>query len=82
MARSRTLPEKAYYKELKPISDAYKEYSDVHEKDTEILQYDSDKASVKNEENDNEKSLNVNPFLIGQSSRFGRGVKFNRRYLY
>ena len=81
----------AYYEELKPISNVDKEYIDEHESDSEILQYDSDEASVENEESDNEESLNLgsvfeisnkNPFLTGHSSRFGRSVKFNRRCLY
>ena len=46
MARSGTLPENSYNEELKPINDADKEYSDEHESDSEILQYDSDDASV------------------------------------
>ena len=61
------------------------------ETDSEILQYDSDKASVESEEINNKESLNLervfktsnaNSFLIGHSSRFGRSEKFNRRYLY
>ena len=59
MTRSETLPENAYYKELKPIGDADKEYSDEHESDSEILQYDSNEASVETEESDNKKSVNL-----------------------
>ena len=91
MARTGTLPENAYYEELKPISDADKEYSEEHESDSKILQYDSEEASVVSKESDNEESLNLkrvfeasneNWFLIGRLSTFGRSVKFNRRYLY
>ena len=91
IVRSGLLTEKAYYEELKPISDVDKEYSDEHESDSEILQYDSDEASVESKKSDDEESLNLgrvfetsneNAFLIGHSSRFGRGVEFNRRYLY
>ena len=87
---SRSLPKKTNYEELKPISDADKEYRDGHESDSEILQYDSDEGSVESKESDNGESLNLervfetsdeNSFLIGNSSRFGRSVKFNRRYL-
>ena len=49
----------AYYAELKPISNVDKEYIDEHESDSEILQYDSDEASVESEESDNEESLNL-----------------------
>ena len=91
MKVSRSLPKKINYEELKPISDADKEYRDGHESDSEILQYDSDEGSVESKESDNEESLNLgrvfetsdeNSFLIGNSSRFGRSVKFNRHYLY
>ena len=44
----------AYYEQFKPTIDADKEYSDEHESDREILQYDSDEAK-----SDNEKSLNL-----------------------
>ena len=56
MARSGTLPENAYHEELKPISDADKEYSDKHESDSEILQYDSDDTNFESEESDIEES--------------------------
>ena len=91
MGRSGTFSKNAYYEELKPISDVDKEYTDEDESDNEVLQYDSDEASVKSEESDNEESLNLgrvfeisneNSFLIGHSSRFGKSVKFNRRCLY
>ena len=59
MARSGTLSKNAYYEELKPISNVNKEYFDEHESDSEILQYDSDEASVDSEESDNEESLNL-----------------------
>ena len=59
MARSRTLSKNAYHEELKPISDVDKECIDKHESDREILQYDSDDASVEREENDNEESMNL-----------------------
>ena len=59
MARSRTLSKNAYYEELKPISNVNKEYIDEHESDSEILQYDSDEASVESEERGNEESLNL-----------------------
>ena len=54
MARSGILSKQAYYEELKPISDVNKEYIDEHESNSEILQYDNDKASVNSEESDNE----------------------------
>ena len=91
MGRSGTLPENAYYEELKPISDAENEYSDEHESDSEIPQYDSDKASVESGESDNEESLNLgrvfetsneNTFLIGHLSRFGRSVKKYLQNIY
>ena len=50
MARSRTLPETAYHVERKPISDADKEYSNEHESNTDILEYDNGEASVESEE--------------------------------
>ena len=87
MTRSGNLRKNAYYEELKPISDADKEYIDEHESDSEILQYDS----VESEESDDEESLNLrrvfemlseNAFLIRHTSRFGRSVEFNRRCLY
>ena len=56
MVRSRTLPENAYNEELKPISDADKEYTDEHERDNEILQYDRNDVSVESEESDIEES--------------------------
>ena len=74
-----------------PISDADKEYGDEHESDSKILQWDREEASVVSKESDNEESLNLgrvfeasneNWFLIGHLLRFGRSVKFNRRYLY
>ena len=76
MARSEPLSKNAYYEELKPISGVDKKYIDEHQGDSEILQYDSDKASVDSEENDEEESLNLgrvfetsnaNSFLIGHS---------------
>ena len=91
IVRSGVLPEKAYYEELKPISVVDKEYSDEHESDSEILQYDSDEASVESKKSDDEESLNLgrmfktsneNSFLIGHSSRSGRSVEFSQRYLY
>ena len=60
MARSVTLPENAYHKELKPISGADKEYIDEHESDSEIVQYDIGKASVESEESHNYQSLKWN----------------------
>ena len=51
---SGTLSKNAYYKELKPISVVDKEYIDEHESDSEILQYDSDEASVERDKSDNE----------------------------
>ena len=51
---SRTLSKNAYYKELKPISVADKECIDEHESDSEILQYDSDEASVERDKSHNE----------------------------
>ena len=59
MTRSETLPENAYFKDLKPIGDADKEYSDEQESDSEILQYDSNEASAETEESDNKKSVNL-----------------------
>ena len=40
MARSGTLPENAHYEELKSITDVGKEYSEEHQSDRKILQYD------------------------------------------
>ena len=77
------------YKELKPISDVDKEYSDDHQSNSQILQCDNDEASVKSEESYSEESLNLgkvfetsneNAFLIGHSSRLGGSAKFNRSY--
>ena len=85
------MPENAYHEEFKLISDADKEYNDEYESDRETLQYDSDEASVESEESDNNESLNSgrvseklnqNTLLIWHSSKFGRSVKFKRRYLY
>ena len=59
MARRGTLSKNAYYAELKPISNVDKEYIDKHESHNEILQCDSDEASVESEENDNEESPNL-----------------------
>ena len=56
---STSLSINAYYEKLKPISNVNKEYIDEHESDSEILQYDSDEASVESEESDNEESLNL-----------------------
>ena len=87
IARNATLPENAYYEELKLISDTGKEYCDKH--DREILQFDSDEASVKSEESDNNESLssgrvfetlNENT-LLWHSAKFDMSVKFYRRYL-
>ena len=89
--KEQNFPWNGYYEELKPINDADKKYSDEHESDSEILQYDSDEASLEWKEIDNEESLslrrvfetsNENLFLIGRSSRLGRRAKFNRRYLH
>ena len=44
----------AYYEELKPINNVDKECIDKHKSDSEILQYDNDKASVECEGSDNE----------------------------
>ena len=91
MARSRNLPENAYYEELKQIIDADKEYSDGNESYGEVLQYDSKEGSIEREESDNKQSLNLgrvfetsneNTFSMGHSLRFGRSVEFNRRYFY
>ena len=88
MTISETLPECAYYEELKLVSDKEKECSDEHQSDIEILQYNSDETSVENEESDNEEPLNLgrvfetsngNAFLLRHSSRFTRSVNFNRR---
>ena len=49
----------AHYEEIKPISNVDKEYIDEHESDSAILQYDSDEASVENEESGNKESLNL-----------------------
>ena len=54
MARSGILSKNAYYEELKPINNVDKECIDEHESDSEILQYDNDKASVECEGRDNE----------------------------
>ena len=54
MARSGILSKNAYYEELKPINNVDKECIDEHESDSEILQYDNDKASVECEGSDNE----------------------------
>ena len=54
MARSGILSKNGYYEELKPINNVDKECIDEHESDSEILQYDNDKASVECEESDNE----------------------------
>ena len=51
---SETLSKNAYYVELKPISVVDKEYIEEHESDSEILQYDSDEASVERDKSDNE----------------------------
>ena len=59
MARSRNLPENAYYEELKQIIDADKEYSDGNESYGEVLQYDSKEGSIEREESDNKQSLNL-----------------------
>ena len=88
MARSRNLPENAYYEELKQIIDADKEYSGGNESYGEVLQYDSKEGSMESKESDNKQSLNLervfetsneNTFSMGHSLRFGRSVKFNRR---
>ena len=90
MASNRTLSKNVYYEELKPVIDVDKEYIGEHQSDSKILLYDSDLASVKSEESDNEESLNLGRvfetsnarlFLIGHSSKFGRSVKFNPRCL-
>ena len=60
MARGVTLPDNAYLEELKPVSGADKEYIDKHESDSEIVQYDIDKASVESEESDSYQSLKWN----------------------
>ena len=54
MARSGILSKNTYYEELKPINNVDKECIDKHESDSEILQYDNDKASVECEGSDNE----------------------------
>ena len=91
MTKSRPLSKNAYYKELKPISNLNKGCIGENESDSEILQYDSDKASVESKESYNRESLNLgrvfetsnaNSFLIGHSSRLDRSVKFNQRCLY
>ena len=76
IARGGTFPEHPYYQELKPVSNADNEYSDEHESDSKILQYNNDKTRVESQESDNKESLNLgrvfetsneNTFLIGHS---------------
>ena len=52
--KKRNFVKNAYYEELKPINNVDKECIDEHESDSEILQYDNDKASVECEGSDNE----------------------------
>ena len=91
MERSGTLQENEYCKGLKLVSDVDKEYIDKHKSDRKVLQCDRDEASVESEESHNEELLNLarvfeaskeNLFSIEHSSRFGKSVTFNRRYLY
>ena len=80
IARNATLPENAYHEELKL-------YSDKH--DREILQFDSDEASVESEEKDNIKSLNSGRLFVALNENTllwnwkysGMSIKLYWRYL-
>ena len=105
MARAGTLPENAYFDELKPIHEQKTKLNDYEillegessgeesasESEGEVLEYESDSENENEIENENENEndgtdhvnsiANVATFLVGTSSRFGRTVKFNRKYI-
>ena len=96
MARAGTLPENAYFDELTPISsnqdtntneqsveeELNEGENDVEESEDEIPEYESEATSGKeNDERHMDSMKNVATFLIGTSSRFGRGIKLNKKYI-
>ena len=93
MARAGTLPENAYFEELIPQQQDVIENvgtadlaDNVDSEIDEVLEYESDSENdvSSDEENVNtniETITNVTTFLVGHSSRYGRAVKFNKRYV-
>ena len=96
MARAGTLPENAYFDELTPISsnqdkntneqsveeELNEGENDVEESEDEIPEYESEATSgEENDERHMDSMKNVATFLIGTSSRFGRGIKLNKKYI-
>lgn len=92
MARAGTLPQNAYFEELVPIQEAAgsqakgteqnreTEEEEIAKEIEEVPQYESDSDN-------GESSLDdvgvpdVTTFLVGRSSRYGRSVTFNRKYI-
>ena len=93
MARAGTLPENAYFEELRPQQQDVMENvgttdltDDVNSEIDEVLQYESDSENDASSDeeymNANVETIaNVTTFLVGHSSRYGRAVKFNKRYV-
>ena len=56
--------------------------NDVEESEDEIPEYESEATSgEENDERHMDSMKNVATFLIGTSSRFGRGIKLNKKYI-
>ena len=93
MARAGTLPENAYFQELRPLSAQEKNSGDASEEEIneeltedEIPEYESDSdvgmSSDDEEFNDTVDTVsNVALFLVGASSRYGRSITFNKKYV-
>ena len=95
MARAGTLPENAYFEELTPISsnqgtntneqsveeELNEGEDDVEELEDEIPEYESESDGDENDEGDVDSVTNVATFFVGTSSRFGRSIKLNKKYI-
>ena len=88
MARAGTLPENAYFEELTPISSNQDTNTNEQSVEEELnegeieTEYESEATSgEENYEGHMDSMKNVATFLIGTSSRFGRGIKLNKKYI-
>ena len=85
----RQVPQPAYNLDLVPISPVEKRHEDEVDDEDEMMEYESDSD---NHEIDNINNSNGNmqfsevsrhsTFLIGGSSRFGRNIRLNNRYIH
>ena len=93
MARSGTLPENAYFEELQPFTQNNIQQLDETDmeisSETESLEYESDQTTGNDSDEGSIETpgrifqtANEATFLIGHASRFGRSVRFNKRYIY